>query len=177
MRLTRLLALNLWALVICGLLAGAALAHKLLVSAVVEGKNDLKVQAFFPDGNPAQEIPVTVAPGDGSPPLAGKTDTQGYCRFTGLKPGPYRVAAGDLLGHRGEADIVIPGAGTAAAPRALERAAATAGSGSPPPAVPAAGEPLPWTNILAGLGFIFGFAAFVMVLKLKADLRRYAPRN
>ena len=77
MRCAKRLAISLGMLVMCGLLTDAALAHKLLVSAVVEGRNDLKVQAFFPDGNPAQEIPVTAAPADGSPPLTGKTDTLG----------------------------------------------------------------------------------------------------
>jgi hypothetical protein len=174
MRWTRLLCLSLWALIIFGLLTGDSMAHKLMVSAVLEG-NDLKVQAFFPDGSPAQEIPVTAAPADGSPPLTGQTDAQGYCRFTGIRPGTYLVAAGDPLGHRGETKVVIPGA-AAPAPQAPAEAAPGAGSASPSPAA-YAGEPLPWTNILAGLGFIFGLAAFVMVLKLKADLRRYASRD
>lgn len=176
MRLTRALALSLWALVIAMMLTGAALAHKLLVSAVVEGKNDLKVMAFFPDGSPAQEIPVTVAPADGSAPLNGKTDAQGVCRLIGLKPGSYQVAAGDPLGHRGETKIVIPGAAPAAAPQAIEKPAAAV-AGSPALPAPSSGEPLPWGNILGGLGFIFGLTALVMVLKLKSDMRRYASRN
>ena len=177
MWLTRPLALSLLALVVFLIFPGTALAHKLLVSALVEGKNDLKVMAFFPDGIPAQEIPVTVAAADGSAPLNGTTDAQGSCRFTGLKPGTYQVAAGDPLGHRGETKIVIPGAMPTADPRAIEKPAAAGGSGSPPAATPAAGEPLPWGNILAGLGFIFGLTALVMVLKLKSDMRRYASRD
>ncbi|MDI6853310.1 MAG: carboxypeptidase-like regulatory domain-containing protein [Deltaproteobacteria bacterium] len=174
MRLTRAFYLSLWALLISGLLTSGAMAHKLLVAAVVEGKNDLKVQAFFPDGSPAQEIPVTVAPADGSPPLNAQTDTQGNCRFSGLKPGAYRVEAGDPLGHRGETKIVVQGAAAAAppAPAGTAPAAGSAASSDAP-----AGEAIPWINILAGLGFIFGLAAFVMVLRLKADLRRYASRD
>ena len=176
MRLTRPLALSLWALVILLIFTGPALAHKLLVSAMVEGKSDLKVMAFFPDGSPAREIPVTVAPADGPAPLNSKTDGQGVCRLISLKPGTYQVAAGDPLGHRGETTIVIPGAAPTAAPRAIDKpAAAVAGS----PALPAnqSGEPLPWGSILGGLGFIFGLTALVMVLKLKSDMRHYASRN
>jgi hypothetical protein len=175
MRWTRAFYLSLWALIISGLLTSGAMAHKLLVAAVLEGKNDLKVQAFFPDGSPAQEISVTAAPEDGSPPLIGQTDTQGNCRFTALKPGAYRVEVGDPLGHRAETKIVIPQT-AAVAPQASANPASASGSAGPSPDIPL-GEPLPWTNILAGLGFIFGLVAFVMVLKLKADLRRYASRD
>ena len=109
--------------------------------------------------------------------VGGQTDAQGICRFTGLKPGAYSVSAGDPLGHRGETKVNIPGAAPTASPRPPETAVPTPGSGSPTPATPATGEPLPWNSILAGLGFIFGLSAFVMVLKLKADLRRYASRD
>jgi len=170
------LAVSLWPLAVCFLLTSAAQAHKLLVAAVVEGKNAVKVQAFFPDGTPAQEIPVTVTPKDGSPPLTGTTDVQGVCRFSGVKPGAYGVAAGDPLGHRGETKVVIPGAASSVAPQIPEKPATAAGAGKSPPSLPQ-GEPLPWGNILAGLGFIFGLASFVMVLKLRADMRRYASRN
>ena len=176
MRLMRPLVLSFWALAIALMLAGTGRAHKLLVSTMVEGKNDLKIMAFFPDGSPAREIPVTVAPADGSDPLNGKTDAQGLCRFIGLKPGTYQVAAGDPLGHRGEAKIVIPGAVLTADSRALEKPAAVVAGSPALPATPS-GEPLPWGNILGGLGFIFGLTALVMVLKLKSDLRRYASRD
>ena len=87
------------------------------------------------------------------------------------------MSVGDPLGHRGETKVAIPGAAPTAPPRTSETAVPAPGSDRPAPTTPAPGEPLPWNSILAGLGFIFGLSAFVMVLKLKADLRRYASRD
>jgi len=158
-------------------MASGAQAHKLMVSAVPEADGGLKVQAFFPDGTPAQEVPVAVIPLDGRPALSGKTDTQGLGKIGPLNPGEYRVEVGDPLGHRAETRLVIPkaesqGAGTA--PQVTPPAAATA----PPPAAPAPpGEPVPWGNLLAGLGFIFGLTAFVLVLKLRGEVKKLASRD
>lgn len=158
------------ALLVFCLAAAPVWAHKLLISAVVEEKGTVKVQAFFPDGTPAQEVPVVVHPGDGAPDLTAMTDNQGICRFPSLKPGTYRVEAGDPLGHQAETRLVVPGAapgGGAAAP-----AKTAAAQDQPPPK-----EPIPWMAILAGLGFIFGLSAFIMVLRLRAEIRRHAPRD
>jgi hypothetical protein len=147
-----------------------AQAHKLLVSATVEG-GGLKVQAFFHDGNPAREAPVTVAmiPPAGHPPLSGKTDAHGVCRFAQLAPGAYVVGVGDPMGHRADARVTIPGA--AAAPAASPPDKASAPSPAPPR------EPVPWNNILAGLGFIFGLSAFIMVMRLNREVKKLASRN
>ncbi len=178
MPLTKAVLVSLWALAFCLPAVNPARAHKLLVSAVADGENNLTGRAFFPDGSPAQEIPVTVTPGDGPQPMTGVTDRQGVARFPGLKPGKYRVSAGDPLGHRGETSLVIPGAASPAAPPVSgPKPATVTNAASSPPSSPPSGEPLPWGNILAGLGFIFGLASFVMVLKLRADLRRHASRN
>lgn len=151
------------AILVLALATSPALAHKLLVSASPEEGGILTVTAFFPDGAPAQEVPVTAAPADGGAEVQGRTDARGVCRLAGLKPGTYRVAAGDPLGHRAETRVVIPGA---AAPAAT--AAQSASPATPLPSPP--GEPFPWANVLAGMGFIFGLAAFVMVWQLKRAL-------
>lgn len=175
MSLAKAALISFWIIALCFPVPRPAQAHKLLVSAVVEEGNSLMVRAFFPDGSPAQEIPVTLTPESGTESLTLTTDRQGMVRFPGLKPGRYRVSAGDPLGHRGETVAVIPGTGKAAeAPG--QQAATQPGTGAAPPAPPS-GEPVPWGNILAGLGFVFGLAAFVMVLKLRADLRRHASGN
>jgi hypothetical protein len=152
-------ALSLGLLILGLALASGAQAHKLLVSAQSEGPGVLKVQAFFPDGNPAQEVSVTVVRAAGGAPRTGLTDAQGFCTLTGLPPGAYQVVVGDPLGHRAETRVVLPGA--AAAPAAA----------APP------GEPLPWGNLLGGLGFIFGVSAFILVLKLRAEFKRHASGN
>ena len=33
-------------------------------------------------------------------------------------------------------------------------------------------EPIPWNQIISGFGFIFGISAFIISLKLRADLKR-----
>jgi len=184
---TRLGLLSLLALVLWLAAPQPAQAHKLLVSAIPKADGTLAVQVFFPDGAPAQEVPVTLTPENGSPPLTGKTDTQGNASFAQPKPGAYRLEAGDPLGHRAEKRLVIPGkAAPPATPAAPQQAPAPSGAApapspttSAPPATPPPlpGEPTPWTSILAGLGFIFGLAAFIMVLKLRAEVRRHASRH
>lgn len=163
---------------VCLYLAAAplALAHKLLVAAVPGADGTLKVQAFFPDGNPGKEIPVALIPEDGRPPLSGKTDAEGVYSFGSLPPGSYRVEVGDPLGHRAETRVVIPGAAAPVEGRPPP-AAAPGAAGPRPAAPPSGGEPLPWVSILAGLGFIFGLTAFLMVLKLRREVRRHASRD
>ncbi len=157
-------------------MASGAQAHKLLVSAVAQPDGSLRVQAFFPDGTPAQEVPVAVIPLDGRPPLSGKTDAQGLAEIAPLTPGPYRVEVGDPLGHRAETRVVVAGAGGQEAGKSTKvtpPAPGTAGATALPPA----GEPLPWGNLLAGLGFIFGITAFLLVLKLRGEVKKLASRD
>ncbi len=157
--------------------ASSAQAHKLLVSAVPGADGTLKVESFFPDGSPAQEIPVAVIPEDGGPPISGKTDTRGACSFAALPPGQYRVEVGDPLGHRAEAKVVLPGAAPGvSAPTSQVAPPVAPGAGAQPTQVPR-GEPLPWGNIMAGLGFIFGGTALIMVLRLRTEMRKHAPRD
>ena len=171
---------KIWGLnlaLLCGYLAAAPAvqAHKLLVATAPQADGGLKVQAFFPDGNPAQEVPITVIPGDGRPPLYGKADSQGVAHFPPLTPGDYRVVVGDPLGHRAETRVVVPGAGPEATPlpQAAPREATPPGPGGS--SLP--GEPIPWVSILAGLGFVFGVTALLMVLQLRREVRKHAPRD
>lgn len=183
----RLGPLGLAALLFCLAIPLPAQAHKLLVSATPQADGTLTVQAFFPDGAPAQDVPVSLTPPDGSPPLVGKTDAQGNARFAHLKPGAHRLEAGDPLGHRAEKRVVVPGKAGPPAPRAAPQqapapsgaAAAASPATSAPPSTPPSppGEPIPWTSVLAGLGFIFGISAFITVLKLRAEVRRHASRH
>ena len=147
---------------------GGAWGHKLLVTAVVEADGALKVLAFFPDGTPAREVAVKVIPEDGRPPLKGQTDEEGALKLARLEPGNYRVEAGDPLGHLGETRVVIANGPAGAGPP----------SGAAPSGAPArVRELFPWGSVLGGLGFIFGVAAFVMVLSLRREVRKRAPRD
>jgi hypothetical protein len=174
MRLKILLILSL---ALSPMSAGPALAHKLLISATPQGEGVLLIEAFFPDGAPAQQAPVTVTP-QGGEAIIGKTDAKGAWRLTGLKPGPHLVVVGDEMGHRAEKKVVMPGAAEAQPQTSTPAQPPPASAAKPPVAAPAEtgsrAEPIPWTNILAGLGFVFGLTAFLMVLKLKAELKRHA---
>jgi hypothetical protein len=164
------------------LTATAVPAHKLLVAASLEKEGVLKIESFFPDGNPAIEIPVSLEPEDGRPPLSGRTDLQGTFRFFSLAPGKYRIVAGDPLGHRAETLVVIPGRAEASKadllPPAKDLTPSVAASGTVPGRPDSSrGEPVPWGAILAGLGFIFGLTALIMVLNLQKEVRRTRRRS
>ena len=156
--------------------AGPVQAHKLLASAVPEG-GGLRVQVFFPDGTPAQEVPVKVIPAAGRPVLTGKTDQHGVCQIAGVGPGQYRVEAGDALGHLAESRVTVAGAAGPVPGASVSGAQPQATSPAAPPPPLLRGEPIPWANLLAGLGFIFGLSAFVMVLKLRSEVRKHASRD
>jgi hypothetical protein len=147
-----------------------------MVSAVPEAEGTLMVQVFFPDGTPAQAVPVAVISADGRPVLSSKTNAQGLVKIAPLAPGAYRVEVGDPLGHRAETRVVLPGA---TPPQAAPSPRETTPAAVPPPvgATAPLGEAFPWGNLLAGLGFIFGVAAFILVLKLRAEVRKLAPRD
>jgi hypothetical protein len=177
MRLKIIWTASLALLCFCLAAAGETQAHKLMVSAVPEAEGTLTVQAFFPDGTPAQEVPVAVSSTDGHPILSGKTNAQGLVKIAPLAPGAYRVEVGDPLGHRAETRGVLPGA---TPPQAAPSPRETTPAAAPPPLAGAPappGEAFPWGNLLAGLGFIFGVAAFILVLKLRAEVRKLAPRD
>ncbi len=159
-------------LLTCGVtLPSAALAHKMLVSAVPEKGGALRVEVFFPNGAPAQEVPVTLAPAAGGSAMAqGQTDSQGVARFPGVSPGSYRVVADDPLGHRAETQVTVSSSGAGTGEKATSSPPAEKG-------LAPQGEPFPWAAVLGGLGFIFGLAAFLQVLHLKRELRKYASRD
>jgi len=169
----------LFSIVFLSLSITPAQAHKLLVAAALEKEGVLKIEAFFPDGSPAQEIPVTIGPGDGRPPFSGRTDRQGTFRFYSLSPGPYRIIVGDLMGHRAETHVVIPGGPELVKTDPLPPATVLTPP-SPPGATGSAaspGEPTPWGAILAGLALIFGLTALIMVLNLRKEVKQKGGRR
>jgi nickel transport protein len=103
------------ALLLGVLLAGAALAHGLRVSAQAEAEG-LRGQAFYADGSPARDETVTLFAGDAAQPQAqARTDAEGRFRLPLTSAGRYRVVVDGDEGHRGEAAVVwAPLAATAA---------------------------------------------------------------
>jgi hypothetical protein len=87
------------------LLAGAspAFAHRLRVEPKVIG-DQVRVEAFYDDGTPAQEAKVTVA-GDRTV-AEGRTDENGVWTCARPEPGTYMVRA-ESFGHAAKETLVV----------------------------------------------------------------------
>jgi len=125
------------------LLAGAspAFAHRLHVEAKPAG-DQIRVEAFYDDGTPAQQAKVWVALGDQTV-AEGRTDETGV--WTGARPAPgtYTVRA-ESVGHAAKGTLVVPEPDQAPAAEpttADERARRTR---------------TPWGRLAAGLAVIGG---------------------
>jgi hypothetical protein len=133
------------------------------------GDGVVLLQAFFPDGGPARGVRVEIRRPDGSLFTSEQTDEEG--RLT-VRPdgaaGTWTARFIGSTGHAAEASFEVG-----------EVPAAAIGPAAPPPiegTTPAA-ESFPWTECLAGLGFIFGLGALLMCLKLRAEVRGLARSN
>jgi hypothetical protein len=152
----------LLALVWAFLAAPPALAHKMLAVAREHEDGTVTLQAVFPDGKPARGVQVEVHRPDRTLFTTGKTDETG--RLT-IEPegaaGRWRAVFTGSMGHATEAAFQV---------------GAVEGEPTAPPLAREAPlvepEPVPYVEILAGLGFVFGLAAFLMCLKLHGELRR-----
>jgi hypothetical protein len=115
---------------------------------------------------------------DGSLFLRGETGADGTLT---IEPdghaGPWSAVFLGSMGHRAETQFELK----AGAPGRKEE-----GSSTPQPVAVAPSEParplaergpVPWTEVLAGLAFIFGLSALLMCLKLRAQVRGLAARR
>jgi len=168
-RLSVLAALALW-------LAASpqAFGHKMIAASRVHEDGTVLVQAFFPDGKPAQNVKADVLRPDGSTFLTGETDQEGKLRVEPDTQGQWTVVFTGSMGHQTKCTFTMAPSGEPA-PVSQEPAVSDA-QGKPEPVHHeeslAAPEPFPWSNVLSGLGFVFGLSAFIMCLRLRADLRR-----
>ncbi len=139
----------------------AAFAHRMIAAARVREDGSVLLQAFFPDGTPARRVKVEVRRPDGSLFAELETDAEGKAvvKAEGA-PGRWTARFVGSMGHATEAEFQVAGAkpGAPPAPAAQEDLVRR--------------EPVPWRDILAGLGFIFGLSALLMCLKLRRELRR-----
>ncbi|MFO7958546.1 MAG: hypothetical protein R6X33_15765 [Candidatus Brocadiia bacterium] len=158
-------------------LAPDALAHKMLAVARVREDGTVRLQAVFPDGKPARGVKVEVRRPNGDLFTEGETDERGELTIQpDGPPGRWSAVFTGSMGHRLETTFSVEGA-TPERTAPVARDAANRedeGEASPQPdPEPSEAEPVPWTRVLAGLGFVFGLAAFLMCLKFRADLRRH----
>lgn len=135
-----------------------ALAHRMLADALAKDDGTVVIDAFFADGKPVVDAAVEIIGPSGSLFATGRTDVEGRYRFRpDGEEGRWRAVITGTMGHRAEAEFTF-GSGHEPA------------SGPGPPIERVA--PVPWLGIVSGLGFIFGLSSFVMVLRLRARLRK-----
>jgi hypothetical protein len=145
----------------------SALAHKMMIDAMINDDGTVLLEAFFPDGAPAKNTNVEVFLPNGSRFVEGTTNTDGQFIFTPEREdGVWKAVATGKMGHKTSAEFEIVASISAEEQTELIREA------QPARKKIAHKEPIPWNQILSGLGFIFGISAFVISLKLKADLDR-----
>jgi len=164
-----------------------ARAHKMIAASRVYDDGMVLVQAFFPDGKPARGVEVKVSRPDGSVFLSSQTDDQGKLTVSpDGAAGEWTATFTGSMGHKTTCTFLVrqheasSRAGSLPDPPAQ---GASPGDAAPPPVARvtetakqhgdslAQAEPFPWANVLAGLGFIFGLSAFILCLKLRAQLR------
>lgn len=81
-----------------------ALAHRVDVFPYWEGE-EVKVEAFFPDGSPVKGGKVKVFDGEGRLLAEGLTDEEGLWSFVPQAKGPFKVVLEASMGHRAEASL------------------------------------------------------------------------
>lgn len=143
-------------------LSSAASGHRMLADSLAKEDGTVLVEAFFPDGSPVKNAKVEIHKPDGSLFKEGRTSMKG--RFT-FRPeresGVWRAVVTGTLGHQAKTEFEIakdqkPGESK---PASREK-------------ILAQREPIPWFKVIAGLGFIFGLSSFIMVIKLRNNLKQ-----
>ena len=165
----------LTALLLASVLAGPppACAHRMMAASLARGDGTVLLQAFFPDGRPAQSVKVEVRRPDGSLFLTGQTGEDGKLTIRpDARPGEWTAAFIGSMGHRAETTFVVSAVETAGPEAPVSAHAPVTQQARPVEENLARAEPFPWCDVLAGLGFIFGFSALLMCLKLRRDLQR-----
>jgi len=159
-----------------------ALAHKMMMDAMVNDDGTVLLEAFFPDGSPAKNTKVEVFSPDGSQVMEGTTNADGQLIFTPeKKTGVWKAVATGKMGHKTSADFEIAtgvsedgftGVNHAEEQKESIKEEPVEKESKPVGKRIAHKEPIPWNQIISGFGFIFGISAFIISLKLKADLKK-----
>ena len=151
----------------------SALAHKMMMDSMVNDDGTVLLEAFFPDGSPAKNTKIEVFSPDGSQFAEGTTNADGQFIFTPKKEaGIWKAVATGKMGHKTSAEFeIVAGVGAFEQTESIKEEPIEKKS-KPEGKRIAHKEPIPWNQIISGLGFIFGISAFIITLKLKADLKR-----
>ena len=149
------------------------LAHKMMMDSMVNDDGTVLLEAFFPDGSPARNTKVEVFSPDGSLFTEGTTSEEGQFIFTPeKKAGIWKAVATGQMGHKTSAEFEIVAGASAEEQTESVKEEPIEKESKPVEKRIAHKEPIPWNQIISGFGFIFGISAFVISLKLKADLKK-----
>ena len=150
-----------------------ALAHKMMMDAMVNDDGTVLLEAFFPDGSPAKNTKVEVFSPDGSQVMEGTTNADGQFIFTPEKKmGVWKAVATGKTGHKTSAEFeMVAVVGSEEQTESIEEELVKGEPKSERKRI-AHKEAIPWNQIISGFGFIFGISAFIISLKLKADLKK-----
>ena len=138
-------------------------AHRMLIDCMVED-GTVFVNVFFPDGKPARNVEVKVYTSGGTVYLSGQTDREGLFSFAAADKKYFKVVATGKLGHKVEQEVSLNGPVS----RPPEKSEEVSPTGSK-----ARGRaPIPFREVLAGFGYIFGVAGILMYLKARSDMKK-----
>jgi len=127
-------------------------AHRLDLD-LFPGKTTIRVEAFFPDGTPAVGDRVEMSY-QGKVIATCTTDSEGVCTLPRPNYPEVKIVVSGKLGHRVERTLKLA-TNTLPAPETRE-------SSQGPSKVKIHKEKFPTTEVLAGLGFIFGLSGFIV---------------
>jgi len=176
-------------------LPSVVFGHGLNVYAYVEG-HEVKIEAYFKDGSPAQGAKVEVLRSDGTVILEAKTGKDGQYAFGPKKAEALKIVASTPDGHRAEyavsvsdfaeAGFAVPAeAGEARPPQDPEDTTGTSvppGVGSQPVTEPGERQDrprpesgIPAVRAIIGLAIILGLTGLVTFLTRRRPQRRDDP--
>ena len=145
-------------------------AHKMLMDVLVNKDGTVQIEAFFPDGTLAKNVKIEAFSPDASLFVEGQTNEYGQFIITPVeKSGIWKAVATGKMGHRVSTEFEISAGVSKKEPKELVEKEKES---KPKRKKLARKEPIPWYHIISGLGFIFGVSAFIISLKLRAELKR-----
>lgn len=151
--------------------ASPAQAHRLDAGYTVRQDGQIQVESWFDIGGKAPGgAKVQVFRANGDLLTEGTLDEQGIFVFGPKEAEDLKVVVSAGAGHR--AEIVIPRDKLAqtAAPEGAKAAGNIGASPAPTPMIDHANQ-IPYKDIVAGIGFLLGLAAFVLSLRNMRQLR------
>lgn len=148
---------------ICAVLPSQSHAHRMLIDCIVEDGTVL-ADIFFPNGRPAKDVKIEVYNSDEMLQTTGRTDAEGRFGFDAEDKTYFRVVAIGELGHKTEQELSLEETPSRPPEESAEDSHVTSKVRRR--------VPLPFREVFAGFGYIFGVAGVLMYFKARSDLKK-----